>query len=66
MEKEEKVAIKYTCDCCKGEFESHRVRSGEKLCVNCIEIRRALKSFVKRGLGEDEIIKRGKKLLDLE
>jgi len=59
----EKVSVTYKCECCGNEFVSHRARTGEKLCSNCIELRRALKGFLKRGLSEAEVLKRGKKLL---
>lgn len=55
--------IGYTCECCGATFNSGRERKGEKLCVNCIELRRALKGFVKRGLTEAEILKRAKIVL---
>ena len=58
-----KVEITYTCDCCGQQFISHRARQDEKLCQDCVELRRALKGFLKRGLSEDELIKRGQKLL---
>jgi hypothetical protein len=59
----EKKIVQYSCDCCGRAFESGRARQGEKLCVDCIEIRRALKGFVKRGLSEAEVLKRGQLLL---
>ena len=58
-----KVAVTYKCQCCGKEFVSNRARSGEKLCVDCVELRRALKGFLKRGLVEAEVLKRSKKLL---
>ena len=58
-----KVQLTYKCDCCHSEFVSHRARAGEKLCSDCIELRRALKGFLKHGLSEADVLKRGKKLL---
>lgn len=54
----------YVCDCCGKKFTSNRVRQGEKLCVDCVELRRALKGFIKRGLSAAEVLKRGKKLIE--
>jgi len=59
----ERKQVSYNCDCCGKEFQSNRERKGEKLCVDCIELRRALKGFLKRGLSEPEVLKRAKKLL---
>ena len=58
-----KVTVNYNCDCCGREFVSHRARAGEKLCVDCIELRRDLKGFLKRGLSTNEVLKRARKLL---
>ena len=62
---EEKVkkVVEMKCDCCGVKFESGRNRVGEKLCKDCVELRRALKGFLKRGLSEVEVLKRGKKML---
>ena len=62
----QQVKVSYKCGCCGEEFESHRARTGEKLCANCIELRRALKGFLKRGLSSEEVLKRGKKLLGVK
>ena len=62
----EKKVVEYTCNCCGEKFDSHRVRSGEKLCFDCVGLRRALKSFTKRGLSNVEVMKRGRKLLDVK
>ena len=59
-----KVEIKYTCDCCGGEFPSGRVRSGDKLCAECIGLRRTLKSYINHGLSIDEVLQRSAKLLN--
>lgn len=59
----QKVELTYKCDCCGIKFLSHRARQGEKLCQNCVELRRALKGFLKRGLSEAEVLKRAKKML---
>lgn len=58
-----KVELTYSCDCCGGPFKSGRIRNGEKLCVNCIEIRRSLNGFVKRGMTASEVLSRAKQLL---
>jgi len=58
-----KKVVAYTCGCCGNDFESHRVRNGEKLCKDCIELRRALKSFLKSGLSSEELIAKAEKLL---
>ena len=63
-EEKVKVTVDYICDCCGQGFVSNRARSGEKLCVDCIELRRSLKGFLKRGLSSAEVIKRGRKLLE--
>lgn len=55
----------YKCDCCGKDFVSNRARQGEKLCVDCVELRRALKGFVKRGLTATTVINRAKKLLEV-
>jgi len=62
---EQKVqkVVGYECGCCGKEFESHRVRNGEKLCKECIELRRALKGFLKAGLTSEELIAKAQKLL---
>lgn len=64
QEAKQKVQVTYSCDCCGAKFISNRARQGEKLCVNCIELRRALKGFLKRGLSAAEVMKRGKKLIE--
>lgn len=58
-----KVELTYKCECCGRDFISHRARQGEKLCAECIGLRRSLKGFVKGGLTDAEVIKRGKTLL---
>ena len=60
------VELQYKCDACGAQFTSHKTRTGEKLCANCIELRRALKGFLKRGLSSEEVLKRGKKLLGVK
>ena len=60
---EVKFAVDYKCECCGREFVSHRTRTGEKLCVDCIGLRRALKGFLRNGLDEATLMKRGRKLL---
>ena len=63
---EAKKVVKMQCDCCGKGFESGRERKGEKLCVDCVELRRALKGFLKRGLSKVEVMKRSKKLLNVK
>ena len=60
---EVKFAVDYKCECCGIEFVSHRTRTGEKLCADCIGLRRALKGFLRNGLDEATLLKRGRKLL---
>ena len=56
--------INYTCECCGEEFTQRKLSSGEHLCVNCIEIRRHLRRFVKeRGLTVGQVLTRAGKLL---
>ena len=62
----QQVKVSCKCGCCGEEFESHRARTGEKLCADCIGLRRALKGFLKRGLSSEEVLKRGKKLLGVK
>jgi methionyl-tRNA synthetase len=64
MEQEKvKKEIGYRCEVCGRQFSSGRERKGEKLCVDCIELRRALKGFLKRGLTEAQILERARKVL---
>ena len=60
---QQKKEVTYKCECCGKDFISYKVRTGEKLCADCIGIRRALKRFVKPELSGAEVLKRGKKLL---
>ena len=60
---QEKKVVKMQCDCCGREFNSGRERKGEKLCVDCVELRRSLKGFLKRGLSATEVMKRARKML---
>lgn len=66
VEPKVKKVVMMKCDCCGRTFESGRERKGEKLCVDCVELRRALKGFLKRGLSEAEVMKRSKVLLPVE
>ena len=59
----QRVELEYECESCGSKFLSHRARQGEKFCVVCVELRRALKGFLKRGLSEDQILERSQKLL---
>ena len=58
-----KKVVTYKCSSCGEDFESHRVRNGEKLCKTCIELRRSLKGFLKDGLTPEVLIERAQKLL---
>jgi len=60
---EVKFMVTYKCECCDVEFVSHRTRTGEKLCADCIGLRRALKGFLRNGLDEATLLKRGRRLL---
>lgn len=62
-EVKEKTLGTYKCGCCGTEFGSYVNKAGPRLCQNCVELRRALKGFLKRGLSAAEVMKRGKKLL---
>jgi len=62
---EVKFTVDYKCDCCGETFVSHRTRTGEKLCADCIGLRRALKGFLRNGLDEATLLKRGRKLLEV-
>jgi len=55
--------VTYKCDCCKQEFVSGRERKGEKLCAECIGFRRFLKGLLKRGVSEEQVLRRAKKLV---
>lgn len=64
MEHNRKVKQVYKCDCCGGPVRSKINRSGEKLCKNCIEIRRCLRPFIeKQGLTVGQVLARAGKLL---
>jgi hypothetical protein len=52
----------YKCECCGKEFPSGRPRHGERLCSDCIEIRRYLRPYAKR-LGVGQVLARAGKLL---
>ena len=66
MEPRTKVLGTYKCSCCGKEFGSYVNKAGERLCKDCVELRRALKGFLKRGLQPAEVLKRGKKLLGVK
>jgi len=66
MQERKVVVIEMKCECCGTQFISNRARSGEKLCKDCVELRRALKGFLKRGLGAAEVLKRGRKMLGIK
>ena len=56
-----KVRIAMKCGVCGDKFDSGRKRT-EKLCVTCVELRRATRHTVE-ALGIDEVVKRLRKLL---
>ena len=62
----EKKVVECKCGCCGVKFESGVARGGERLCKDCVELRRALKGFLKRGLEPVEVMKRGRKLLGVK
>ena len=57
--------IDYICTCCGTPFVSGRAKQ-EILCVDCIEIRRALRGFQTRGLTTSDILNRAGKLLSVQ
>ena len=57
------MELKMKCDCCGSPFVSKKVRAGDKLCLDCVELRRALKGFMKRGLSKEVILKRAAKMI---
>ena len=52
----------YTCVVCGIEFVSGRTKD-EILCLDCVELRRALRGFEKRGIPKKEVLERAKRLL---
>lgn len=54
--------INYVCTCCGVEFVSGRVKE-EILCLDCIELRRTLRAFEKRGIEKEQILDRARRLL---
>lgn len=61
--KKAQKTIEYKCDCCGKTFTSKVERKGDKLCLDCIELRRALKGFLNRGLTKEQVLSRATKLL---
>jgi len=61
-----KVEISYECECCGATFTSRRARQGERLCADCVGLRRALKGFLKHGVEPSEVIRRSEVLLGVE
>jgi hypothetical protein len=39
--------IWYNCEFCGRRFKSGKQRTGQKLCRNCIELRRLIRTWVK-------------------
>jgi len=54
MHQVEKKEIWYTCEFCKRRFRSGRERPREKLCRNCIELRRLIRTWAKEGVWAKE------------
>ena len=54
--------IDYVCTCCGIKFVSGRTKA-EVLCIDCIELRRTLRAFEKRGLEKKAILERAGRLL---
>ena len=54
--------VDYVCTCCGTKFISGRAKE-EELCSLCIELRRSLRGFVKRGVSVPEVLERASKLL---
>jgi DNA-directed RNA polymerase subunit RPC12/RpoP len=50
MHQAENKEIWYKCEFCGRRFKSARERSGSKLCRNCIELRRLIRTWVKNGV----------------
>ena len=54
MHQAEKVVRWYNCEFCTRRFKSGRERAGPKLCRNCIELRRLIRSWVRDGVWVSE------------
>ena len=69
VKKEEKVEeVKgqvFNCGVCGVEWESKVKRSGVRLCVECVELRRSLNGFVRRGMGVDVLSDRVGKIVEM-
>jgi len=50
MHQAENKEIWYKCEFCGRKFKSRKQRAGQKLCRNCIELRRLVRSWVKDGV----------------
>ena len=46
---------KFNCAICGIDWESKVKRAGPRLCVTCVELRRSLNSFLKKGLETEEL-----------
>ena len=62
---EEVKGQKFDCGVCGREWESKVKRSGLRLCVECVEMRRAVNGFVKRGLELGDVNVRLEKVVEL-
>ena len=64
--KEEAVEEKgqtFNCGICNIEWHSKVKRAGMRLCEICVELRRALNGFTRRGLETEELRTRVEKIL---
>ena len=70
VEKMEEVEVeekgqKFNCGVCGVAWSSKVKRSGMRLCEVCVELRRMLNGFGKRGLEVEELRKRVEKILEM-
>ena len=50
MHQAENKAIWYDCEFCTRRFKPGKEKTGQKLCRNCIELRRLIRTWVKDGV----------------
>ena len=55
----------FNCGICNVEWSSKVKRAGVRLCAECVEIRRALNGFVRRGLEVKDVKIRAQKALEM-
>jgi hypothetical protein len=63
MVEDAKELVKFDCAICGVEWTSKVKRAGERLCETCVELRRALNSFINRGLELETLKERTEKIL---